>query len=79
MGPGMPREGWPPGMPPQHYRGGPRPPHPGAMEGVSSVLSFGYLWLERERRQSYREPKQPCSHSMGVPCLLVVVVKAVVG
>lgn len=35
MGPPMPREAWPPGMPPQHYRGGPRPPHPGSMEGVS--------------------------------------------
>ena len=35
MGPPMPREAWPPGMPPQHYRGGPRPPHPASMEGVS--------------------------------------------
>merc|ERR1711934_976273 len=31
-GPSMVREGWPPGVPPPHYRGGPRPPHPG-MDG----------------------------------------------
>lgn len=31
-GPSMMRDGWPPGAPPPHYRGGPRPPHPG-MDG----------------------------------------------
>ncbi|XP_025111993.1 protein PRRC2A-like isoform X2 [Pomacea canaliculata] len=43
IGPPVAREAWPPGVPPQHYRSGPRPPHPGGMEGRGWPMPYDFI------------------------------------